>query len=296
MLDKDINYTIETATAVVTDSFNTAGIDFGHGTDNAWDEACWLVLHALKLPPIEAPDFQRQLSLNDVASINHLLNQRIALRLPMAYITGTAWFAGLEFKCDSRALVPRSPLAEWIVEDFFGFSPVNSPSILDLCTGGGCIAIAVAVHHPRATVTASDLSRDAIALARENVALHGVEQRVSLVTCSLFEGLSGPFDLIVSNPPYVDAADFLAMPDEFRHEPAMALGAGEDGLDIVHQILKQAENYLTEHGMLIVEVGNSQSALIEAYPEVPFVWLEFQSGGAGVFALTRDDLARLNSS
>ncbi len=293
MLDETNKYTIEAAVQMVAAQLESAQLEFGHGTDNAWDEACWLVLSAMELSPTEAPDFQRVLTPFDCNSVNRLLVDRVEHRVPLAYLTGSAWFAGLEFKTDSRALVPRSPLAEWILEDFFGFSPVEDPKVLDLCTGGGCIAIATAVHHPHTRVLGSDLSAEAITLAEENARLHQVDGRVQFRTCSLFEGIHERFDLIVSNPPYVDARDISTMPDEYRHEPEIALGAGEDGLDIVSQILDQADQYLTEHGMLVVEVGNSDEALQAAYPELPFLWLEFANGGSGVFALTRE---QLNSS
>lgn len=287
---KDIKHTIESAVTSVANRFTAAGIEFGHGTDNAWDEACWLVLHAMNLSPVDSPDFKRVLSANDCERVEELTRARTSERMPLAYLTGSAWFAGLEFITDERALVPRSPLAEWVVDDFFGFSPVDNPALLDLCTGGGCIAIAAAVHHPNCRVTGSDLSADALALAADNIAKHQVEERVSLVSSDVFEGIEGCFDLIVSNPPYVDAEDIGAMPKEYLHEPEMALGAGDDGLVIVHRILKEAAMHLTEQGMLVVEVGNSAAALEQAYPSLPFFWLDFQSGGEGVFALTRQQL------
>lgn len=294
MASENTKPTIESAVKDVADRFIAAKLDYGHGTDNAWDEACWLVLFAMNLSPVEPPDFKRLLTPIDCERVQNLSDQRINQRVPLAYITGSGWFAGLEFITDERALVPRSPLAEWVLDDFFGFSPVENPTVLDLCTGGGCIAIATAVHHQGAQVSASDLSTDALALAAENISKHKVSERVTLIASDVFDGIDGRFDLIVSNPPYVDAEDIDSMPQEYLHEPPMALGAGDDGLVIVHRILKGAAAHLAEHGMLIVEVGNSAAALEEAYPELPFLWLEFQSGGEGVFALTKQQLQTLS--
>ena len=269
-----------------------AGVAYGHGTDNPIDEASWLVLHALGLSPAVAPDHARTLGPAELAAVDALVARRVAERVPTAYLTGRAWFAGHELLCDARALVPRSPLAELIGEDFRGLvDPDADARVLDLCTGGGCIAIACAHALPRASVDASDLSPDALALAAENVALHGLEDRVRLLEGSLYAPVRGPYDLVISNPPYVDAEDLAAMPEEYRREPPMGLGAGDDGLELVHGILAGAAAVLAPGGSLVVEVGNSAAALERAYPELDFAWLGFAHGGAGVFALDRAALA-----
>jgi ribosomal protein L3 glutamine methyltransferase len=271
--------------------FEAHGLSYGHGTDNAIDEASWLLLDVLGLSPLQAPDYQRPLNAEDCMHCNAAVEQRVTHRRPTAYLTGTAWFAGHEFRCDDRALVPRSPLAEWIVGDFFGMLPEkHGLRLLDLCTGGGCIAIACAHALPGAQVDASDISADALRLAAENVELHGLQDRLRLLHGSLFEPASGRYDLIVSNPPYVDAGDIAAMPAEFHHEPALGLASGPDGLDFVRRLLLEAEHYLGAEGLLVVEVGNSAPALEAAYPMLPFTWLEFEQGGDGIFVLTKSEL------
>ena len=276
----------------VAERLDAAGVAFGHGTDNAVDEASWLVLHALGLSPAVAPDYARALGARELAAVDALVARRIGERRPTAYLTGRAWFAGHELLCDERALVPRSPLAEFVAEGFLGLVPTaREARVLDLCTGGGCIAIACAHALPRARVDASDLSDEALSLAAENVALHGLGDRVRLLEGSLYAPVAGPYDLVVSNPPYVDAEDLAAMPEEYRREPPMGLGAGEDGLALVHGILAGAAAVLAPEGVLVVEVGNSARALERAYPELDFAWLEFARGGEGVFALDRAALA-----
>ena len=283
--------TLDNAIRAAARYFESHKLCFGHGTDNALDEASWLILHAIGLSPAQAPDYSMQLNAVQVSQCNDLLLQRTTSREPAAYLTGKAWFAGHEFICDERALVPRSPLAEFITDEFYGLlDHVESPVILDLCTGGGCIAIACAHAMPEAVVHGSDLSARALSLAAENVSLHEIGSRVSLYEGSLFEPLSMRYDLIVSNPPYVDAGDIASMPEEFSHEPSMGLAAGDDGLDLVRIMLEQAADYLTEEGVLVVEVGNSWQSLEAAFPELPFEWLEFSNGGHGVFMLHRSQL------
>lgn len=271
--------------------FSEAGVWFGHGTDNAWDEAAVLVCSALYLPADSNPNvLDARLTETEKLRVLELLERRVTERLPAPYITGEAWFAGLRFEVDERVLVPRSPLAELIQRDFSPWLEGEPERILDLCTGSGCIGIACAYQFPEASVELSDLSLDALAVAQRNIEAHQLSDRVSAVHSDGLESVGGRYDLIVSNPPYVNAEDLSAMPIEYQREPAMALASGADGLDFTRQLLSQAANYLNESGILVVEVGNSWQALAENYPEVNFIWLELEHGGHGVFVLTRDEL------
>ncbi|HEX6929871.1 MAG TPA: 50S ribosomal protein L3 N(5)-glutamine methyltransferase, partial [Gammaproteobacteria bacterium] len=275
--------------------FAEAGLHYGHGTDNALDEAIALVLYALHLPH-GCPDrlLDARLAPMEKADIYRLFSRRVDERVPAAYLMGEAWFAGMKFKADERALVPRSPLAELTEARFEPWvKPEDVRAVLDLCTGGGSIAIACAHAFPGARVDAVDLSPEALALARENVELHGVGDRLALHEGDLFAPLpERRYDIIVSNPPYVDADDMAALPDEFRHEPELGLAAGTDGLDIARRILAGASDRLAEEGILVVEVGNSAPALEAAFPGVEFTWLEFERGGDGVFLLTAAEVNR----
>lgn len=283
--------TLERAIRLAAAAFERAGLVYGHGTDNAIDEASWLLLATLGLSPAVAPDYARGLGAADRRRCEAALRRRIVERVPTAYLVGTAWFAGHEFLSDARALVPRSPLAELIGDDFFGLlDEREAPRVLDLCTGGGCIAIACALARDDVRVDASDVSADALALARENVARHAVGERVRLLEGSLFEPVAGPYDLILSNPPYVDARDMRELPAEFAHEPVLGLAAGVDGLDLVRRMLAEAADHLAPGGSLVVEVGNSAAAVRTLWPDLPFAWLEFARGGEGVFLLDREAL------
>lgn len=275
-----------------TSRFARAGLYFGHGTDNAVEETLALVRHGLALDHTQIGEFlTARTTLAERRAILELIEQRANDRVPVPYLTGEAWFAGIPFHVDERVLIPRSPLAELIEADFAPWLPTPPQHILDLCTGGGCIGIACALHNDSAEVVLADISDDALEVALDNIEFHDVGDRVQIVQSDLFDSLEGErFDLIVSNPPYVDADDMAALPAEYLHEPELALAAGVDGLDIARRILRGAAAHLTATGVLIVEVGNSWVALEEAYPTVAFTWIEFERGGHGVFLLTRQQL------
>ena len=277
-----------------TSRFNEAGLFYGHGTDTAWDEACALILHSLHLPHDIHPEvIDARLTSEERDLLFTLIQRRIKERIPVPYLTHTAWFAGLSFYVDERVLIPRSPIAELIEHQFQPWIELNLvENILDLCTGSGCIAIALAKNFPDTHIDASDISTDALAVAKINILRHQVEDQVTLYQSDLFDQLPAKkYDIIVSNPPYVDDIDMSELPKEYHHEPSLGLVAGKQGLDIVLRILKHASKFLTPHGILIIEVGNSEWALQETFPEIPFTWLEFQRGGGGVFLLTADQLA-----
>lgn len=272
--------------------FNEAQLFYGHGTDNAWDEAVHLVLHTLHLPwNADANILDARLTEAEKLKVLDNLRLRVEKRMPAPYIMGEAWFMGLPFYVDQRVLIPRSPIAELLENEcqpWLRADPVQR--VLDLCCGSGCIGIAAAMVFPEAEVDLVDISEDALRVARKNIERHQVDDRVRAVQSDLFEQLTGRYDLILSNPPYVDAQDMASLPMEFRHEPRLGLEAGDDGLDLVRIILARASDYLTEQGCLVVEVGNSAAALEEAYPEVAFTWLEFEHGGDGIFLMTQEEL------
>lgn len=273
-------------------NFNRSDIYYGHGQNNAWDESLHLVLTGLELP-MDLPNdlFDTRLTLSEKQLLVGLVTERLAKRVPVAYLVNSAWFCGLEFYVDERVIVPRSPISALIEERFQGLLHSNPKRILDLCTGSGCIAIACANVFPDAEVDAVDLSFDALNVAEMNIERHAMQDRVFPLQSDLFNNLIGDkYDLIVTNPPYVDLEDLSDMPEEFHFEPEIALGSGYDGLDITKQILAHAADYLNDNGVLICEVGNSMVHLIEQYPEVPFNWVELKNGGLGVFALTKAQL------
>ncbi|HOX72410.1 MAG: 50S ribosomal protein L3 N(5)-glutamine methyltransferase [Dokdonella sp.] len=273
--------------------FTAAGLTFGHSYDNALDEATHLVLQTLHLPHDLSPAYgQARLTADEKAALLALFERRVIERTPVAYLTGKAWFARLEFISDRRALVPRSPIAEMILN---GFSPwLDDREVgraLDLCTGSGCIGIAMASYNPGWQVDLVDISDSALTLARENIDYQDVGGRVRVIASDLFAGLAGErYDLIVSNPPYVTEDEYSAMPGEYAHEPKLGLTAGDDGLDFALRILAEAPDHLNDGGVLIVEVGESEHALVELLPRLPFNWVEFEVGQMGVFVIDRNAL------
>ncbi|MPY21535.1 50S ribosomal protein L3 N(5)-glutamine methyltransferase [Shewanella psychropiezotolerans] len=279
--------------------FNDANIYYGHGTDNAWDEAIALVFHALHLPEeLGQQVIHSNLTSSEKHKIVELIIRRVRERLPVPYLTNKAMFAGLEFFVDERVLVPRSPIAEMIANRFSPWlynKQVNR--VLDLCTGSACIAIACAYEFDEAEVDALDISADALDVAQINIESLGVMDRVFPIESDIFSAIpKGPhYDLIVSNPPYVDAEDIGDMPDEYQHEPEIGLASGRDGLDLTKRILANAADYMTTDGLLVVEVGNSMVHLMEQFPDVPFTWVTFENGGDGVFVLTREQLVENES-
>ncbi|OHY82694.1 50S ribosomal protein L3 N(5)-glutamine methyltransferase [Marinobacter sp. AC-23] len=285
-------HTVRDYLRYASSQFAASPVFFGHGTDNVWDEAVHLVMRSLHLPLEDNTLFlDARLTREERQLLLERIRRRIDERVPLAYLLGEAWFMGMPFHVDERVLVPRSPIGELIENGFqpwLGDKPVER--ILDLCTGSGCIGIGAAFVFEDASVDLSDISADALAVAGSNIDLHELQGRVCTVQSDVFANISGQYDIIVSNPPYVDAEDLAGMPDEFHHEPALGLAAGDDGLDIAHRIIAGAVEHLTPGGLLVVEVGNSWVALDEAYPELPFTWLEFSNGGDGVFAITEQDL------
>jgi ribosomal protein L3 glutamine methyltransferase len=297
LTDTDALITIDDLVRWGASRFAAAGLHFGHGTDNPRDEAHWLVAHALHLPfELAAAYGGCHVTASERDAVLALLRRRIDERRPAAYLTGGTRFAGLDFDVDDAVMIPRSPLAELIEQ---GFAPWTEPDavsrVLDLCTGSGCLGIAVAAHLPGALVDLADISPAALAVARRNIARHGLQGRVRTLESDLFAGVGGEdddgYDVIVSNPPYVGAAEMEALPPEYSHEPALALAAGETGLDLVLRILRDAPDYLADDGILVVEVGNSAETLAAAVPAVPFTWIDFERGGSGVLTLDRGTLA-----
>ncbi|RDX37056.1 50S ribosomal protein L3 N(5)-glutamine methyltransferase [Kangiella sp. HD9-110m-PIT-SAG07] len=299
MSEQDIYQQAESELSTIADfvrfaatQFHQSDLYFGHGTDNPWDEAVAVVLQMLDLP-VDYPQsmLDAKVLSEEKKHLIHAIKTRVTERKPLAFITNKAYFAGLEFFVDERVLVPRSPIAELIHNDFYPWLEADNPKVLDLCCGSGCIGLAVAAYIEDAEVVMSDISEDALTVAEINTERLGLYHKARAVQSDLFDGLEGEqFDLIVSNPPYVDAEDLADMPQEFHHEPEIGLGSGDDGLNLTRQILENAAHYLTDQGVLIVEVGNSWPALEETFPEVEFHWIEFEQGGDGVFVLTKKQL------
>ena len=283
-------HTIEDWVRWSASEFNRADLFFGHGTDNAWDEAINLVMFSLALPNNHFDSAKSaKLLMDEKKALFELIKCRIEQQIPAAYLTNQAEFAGLSFYVDERVLVPRSPIAELIDNKFAPYLNNHQPQrVLDLCTGSGCIAIACAYAFPEAEVDALDLSVDALNVAQINIEGHGLMAQVIPIQSDLFASVpQEKYDLIVTNPPYVDQEDVDSLPAEFTHEPEVGLGSGHDGLDITREILAKAAEHLTDNGILVCEVGNSQIHVEAVYPEVPFHWVEFTRGGHGVFVLTK---------
>ncbi len=272
--------------------FNASELVFGHGTDNAVDEALALLMHVLHLSAPLAPELiQAKLTLDERRAVVAIFTKRINERVPAAYLTETAWFCGLDFYVNRHVLIPRSPIAELIEREFTPWVEEEQVfKILDLCTGSGCIAIACAYHFSGAEVDAADLSIAALQVAKTNIERLDVADRVATIQSDLFTDIKETeYDIIVSNPPYVSRNEFASLPEEYKHEPELGLLAGDEGLAIVARILEQAAAHLADDGILVVEVGNTQLAVQEAFPHMPFTWLEFERGGHGVFLLTKEE-------
>ncbi len=274
--------------------FNEANLFFGHGTDNAWDEAAYLLLHSLHLPVDQLdPYMDARLTSGERTAALNLIRRRMTERLPASYPTHEAWLGDYRFYVDERVIVPRSHIAELLREQL---SPwVDDPwairRVLDMCTGSGCLAILAAEAFPEATVDAVDLSPDALAVAERNVKDYALEERVRLIQSDAFSAIPREkYDLIISNPPYVNAESMASLPDEYRREPEMALASGEDGLDFVRNLLKEASHHLTPDGVLVVEIGHNKDELERAFPRLSFVWLDTSAGDRFVFMLRRKDL------
>lgn len=274
-----------------------AGVAFGHGTDNAFDEAAWLVLWRLGLPldtPLHGPQAvaQQPVTQEQQLAIEALFAQRISSRQPAAYLTREAWLQGVPFYVDERAIVPRSFIAELLTcGDIDPWLSPSSQRVLDLCTGNGSLAVLAAMVYPDVSVDASDLSSDALAVARINVAKHGLEQRIRLITSDGLAAVDGPYDLILCNPPYVNAQSMSALPPEYRAEPALALAGGRDGMDFVRGLLRDAPAHMSENGVLVLEIGNEREHFEAAFPQLEAVWLETSAGADQVLLLTREALA-----
>ncbi len=274
--------------------FNQAKLFFGHGSSEAYDEAAYLILHTLHLPLDRLDPFlDAALTHTEKFEVLNIIERRVEQRIPAAYLTNEAFLGDFSFYVDERVIVPRSFIAELLREQLTPWiaEPDEISSVLDLCTGSGCLAILAAHAFPHANVDAVDLSPDALAVAQRNVDDYGLQQRINLIESDLFDKLGGwKYDLIISNPPYVDAASVAALPPEYLHEPTLALGSGNDGLDATRVILKQAAQHLTANGLLVVEIGHNRDALEAAFPDLPFTWLDVSAGDQFVFMLHKNDL------
>ncbi len=274
--------------------FNEAKLSFGHGSDNAFDEAAYLILHTLHLPLDRLDPFlDASLTHGESEQVQAVIERRVRERLPAAYLTHQAWLGDHPFYVDERVIVPRSHIAELLHEQLAPWmeSPDEVTRVLDMCTGSGCLAILAALNFPHARVDAVDLSRDALEVAARNITDYGLDERVERIESNLFTALDDrTYDVILSNPPYVNAESVAALPPEYLAEPSLALGSGEDGLDATREILSQAKAHLNPGGLLVVEIGHNRDVLEAAYPDLPFTWLDTESGDQFVFMLRREDL------
>lgn len=299
----DINHFSEASTALKTvrdcfrfaiSRFNEAKLYFGHGSENAYDEAAYLILHTLHLPLEELEPFMdARLTQSEIYEVLNIIEKRVGQRLPAAYLTQQAWLGDHAFYVDERVIVPRSFIAELLREHLYPWieGPEQVNSVLDLCTGSGCLAILAAEAFPHAIIDAVDLSSDALDVAQYNVTDYGLDERIELIESNLFQNLQDrKYDIIISNPPYVDAPSVAALPQEYKHEPELALGSGTDGLDATRIILQQAAEHLTEDGVLVVEIGHNRDVLEAAFPDLPFNWLDVSAGSEYVFLLHKHDL------
>ena len=270
--------------------FQANSLYYGHGTDNAWDEAVALICGVMCLPPDVSDNvLQDKVDATQRNRLLDLAQQRVEQRQPLAYLLGEAWFMGMPFYVDERVLIPRSPFAELIDQQFSPWVKDDEvKTILEIGTGSGCMAIAAATRFGDASVVAADINPQALKVAKKNLDRHHLSSRVQLVESDVYANVNGKFDIIMSNPPYVGGDEMNSLPLEYRHEPKQALWADNDGLDIVEKIIRGAAAHLSDKGILVVEVGNSQELLMDSYPQLPFVWLEFLNGGFGVFLLTKD--------
>ncbi|MBW8370935.1 MAG: 50S ribosomal protein L3 N(5)-glutamine methyltransferase [Thiobacillus sp.] len=292
--DTDSLITVRDWLRFAVSRFNEAKLFFGHGSDNAFDEAAYLILHTLHLPLDRLEPFlDASLTHGESEEVQAVIERRVRERIPAAYLTHEAWLGGHRFYVDERVIVPRSFIAELLQEQLAPWveNPDEVGRALDLCTGSGCLAILATLAFPHAEVDAVDLSKDALEVAAKNVADYGLADRVELIESDLFAALDGrTYDVILSNPPYVNAESVAALPPEYQAEPALALGSGEDGLDATRQILAKAKDHLNPSGLLVVEIGHNRDALEAAYPGLPFTWLDTESGDQFVFMLRREDL------
>lgn len=275
--------------------FEESGIFYGHGTDNAYDEAAWLILSALHLPHDTLENFlDAVITEQERRHLAHLVERRVTERTPTAYLVREAWLKGFKFYVDERVIVPRSFIAELLEEQLAPWIefPEMVTSAVDICTGSGCLGVLLAHAFPDAAIDVVDISPDAISVANINIANYGLQQQVQAIQSDMFTALKGKtYDLIISNPPYVDAPSMATLPQEYRNEPQLALGSGLAGLDHTHTLLREAPKHLNEGGLLVVEIGHNRDALLEAYPDLPFTWLEVEAGNEFVFLLTKEQLS-----
>ncbi|QOJ23106.1 MAG: 50S ribosomal protein L3 N(5)-glutamine methyltransferase [Gammaproteobacteria bacterium] len=290
-------HTIRDLLRFAVSQFNKAGLHFGHGSATAYDEAAYLILKTLYLPLDQLDPFlDARITGTECKLVLEIIERRVKDRIPAAYLTHEAWLGDFSFYVDERVIIPRSFIAEllqtqlspWVID------PDRITAALDLCTGSGCLAILLAHSFPNATIDAADISTQALAVAHKNVQDYGLQERINLIESDLFSSLRGKrYDLIISNPPYVNAESMTQLPQEYRHEPENALASGEDGLDATRQILQQAARHLADGGILIVEIGHNRDALEQAFPQLPFTWLETSGGDEFVFMLQREQLGKL---